>query len=185
MKILTICPSKRPHALIHMMDSFVTTSSKYTNIVVNYEIRPITEIFNKVFNEHPDEDYYMMLNDDIFFKTPLWDLELAQKGKISYGDDCLQHENLPTFPMIDGNIVRALGWLQLPTLEKYCGDVCWRTIGKSLNILRYCPNVQIDHSWAGCENTEIHTKDMAAFAKWLQVSERDINKVRKVLNGIS
>jgi hypothetical protein len=84
--------------------------------------------------------------------------------------------------MIDGNIVRALGWLQMPTLTKFYGDNCWQIIGKALNILEYHPEVHIEHLWDYKEvNQSILEHDRAKFAEWLPFSHRDIEKVRKAL----
>lgn len=181
MKILAICPSIRPDKLAFMMDSFLMTRSEYTDIRINYEPGNITDIFNRTFSAHPDYNFYMMLNDDILFKTENWDIKLANKGKISYGNDLLQGENLCTFPMIDGDIVRSLGWLQMPTLNRYCGDCVWKFIGKQLNILSYHPDVIIEHLWEGADAT-INTQDMQAFANWLPFSFRDVKKIREALN---
>lgn len=181
-KILAICPSIRPDKLDKMLDSFLVTRSKSVRIIINHEIKPITKIFNELFENNPDEDFYMLLNDDILFETPLWDLKLSNALKISYGNDGLQGENLPTFPMIDGNIVRALGWLQMPELNKYNGDMVWKVIGKELKILRYCPEVSIKHKWEGCSDVDANNRDMQAFADWLSVAYRDINKVKNAIN---
>lgn len=184
MKILVICPSIYPNKLDKMMDSFLITRSKHTQIIVNYEIKSITKIFNEAFNDNPNYDFYFLANDDIIFNTPLWDLQLANKGKISYGSDSIQNKNLPTFPMIDGNIARALGWLQMPNLNRYCGDTVWNIISKQCNILNYCPDVDIKHCWHESQvNRGIHIADMAEFAKWLPWSFRDIKKVKETLNG--
>ena len=185
MRILTICPSKYPEKLEKMLDTFTVTRSNNTNIIINYEKDSITKIFNKVFENNPDYDFYFMANDDICFNTPLWDVELAEKNKISYGNDLLQGQDLCTFPMIDGNIVRSLGWLQMPTLEKYCGDVVWRFIGKQCGCLSYHGNVFIKHNWLGEVDNETHSKDKEAFARWLPWSMKDIRKVKEVINGIS
>lgn len=186
MKILTICPSKYPDKLERMLDGFTVTRSNYTNIIIDYEIKSITKIFNDVFNANPDYDFYFMANDDIIFETPLWDISLTNKGKISYGSDGIQNNNLCTFPMIDGDIVRALGWLQMPTLNRYCGDTIWNFIGRQCGIIKYFPDVKITHKWEESQvDKDIHTADMAEFGKWLPYSFKDCNKVRKVLNGIS
>lgn len=182
MKILTIVPSIHPKKLAYMMDSYLDTRSDCNDIRINYEEKSITEIFNQVFNSHPDYDFYFMANDDILFKTPEWDLKLANKGKISYGNDLLQGENLCSFPMIDGNIVRSLGWLQMPKLNRYAGDVVWKFIGQSLGILEYHPEVIISHQWEGCTHPDINTLDMAEFAKWLPWAFKDLTKIREVLN---
>lgn len=185
MKILTICPSKHPEKLSKMMDSFLITRSKHTEIIINHEIKPITKIFNDTFNANPGYDFYFMANDDLIFQTPLWDLTLANKGKISYGSDGIQDGHLPCFPMIDGDIVRALGWLQMPTLNRYCGDTVWSVIGKECGILNYCPDVKITHEWEEVHvDKDIHIQDMSEFANWLSVSYRDCKKVKGALNGI-
>jgi len=183
MRILCICPSKYPKKLSKMMDSFLVTRSNHTNIIVNYELKSITEIFNETFKNNPDYDFYFMCNDDVIFESPLWDLNLANKGKISYGNDGFQKEGLCTFPMIDGDIVRALGWLQMPRLHKYAGDSTWHYIGKQCGILNYCPDVKIIHKWEGCENPNMNIKDMEKFSEWLPWSFRDIARVKEVLNG--
>ncbi len=184
MKILTICPSKYPEKLEKMLDSFNTTRSKHTGIIINYEDKPITHIFNNVFNNNPEYDFYFMANDDIIFETPLWDIELARKGKITHGTDNIKEGINGQFMMIDGDIVRALGWLQMPTLNKYCGDVVWRFIGDNLGILEHIPQVFIKHNWEGADPDK-NKKDMAEFAKWLPWAFKDITKIRKVLNGKS
>lgn len=181
MRILTICPSKYPEKLERMIDSYTVTSSIHTNIIINYEEKSITRIFNEIFEKNPNYDFYFMANDDIIFNTPLWDKILANKGKISYGNDLLQGEHLCPFPMIDGDIVRALGWLQMPMLEKYCGDLCWMTMGKQLDILNYKENVTIKHEWSGEVDEVVHKRDQAEFAKWLSSCYRDVNKIKGVL----
>jgi hypothetical protein len=181
MKILTICPSINIYKYEKMLETFELTVSKNTAICVQPAFT-VTEAINYSFEKNPDYDFYHITNDDVSYLTPLWDMALANKGKISYGNDLLQGENLCTFPMIDGDIVRALGWLQLPTLNRYCGDLVWRTIGKSLKILDYKGSVFIKHHWNEEQvDNDIHKKDMKKFAEWLSISYRDIEKVKAVL----
>lgn len=185
MRILVICPSIYPDKLEIMMNSFNVTKSKYTKIIINTEKdKTITEIFNEEFNKNKDYDFYFMANDDIVFNTPLWDLKLANKGKISYGNDLIQGQNLTTFPMIDGYIVRALGWLQMPKLNRYLGDTVLGFIGRQCKCLSYHGNIIIKHNWSRASHPDDHKKDMQEFANWLPNSYRDINKVKEVLNGI-
>lgn len=180
MKILSICPSIYQHKFDKMIHSFEITSCKENSIVVINKKDSITKIFNETFEKYSDYDFYHLMNDDCIYETPLWDIKLAKKGKICYGDDLLQGENLPTFPMIDGDIARALGWLQMPTLERYCGDVVLGFIGKQLNILEYHPEVTIRHNWEGAD-ANINTEDMRRFAEWLPWSFKDINRVKEIL----
>lgn len=182
MKILTIVPSIHPVQCESMLESFNLTVSKHSDIIINTEIGSITQIYNRIFNDNQDYDFYFLANDDILFKTPLWDLSLAKKGKITYGNDGIQGENLCTFPMIDGNIARTLGWLVLPTLgpKAICGDNVWMVMGQALKILEYVPSIKIQHLWDGI-GKQMTAEDMRPFGEWLAVSNRDVEKVRKIL----
>lgn len=182
MKILTICPSIYPNKYRQMIESFFKTKSDNNSIVVGSDKeKTVTQVFNETFQDHPDYDFYFMANDDIIFETKNWDMLLAKSGKISYGKDNIQNENLCTFPMIDGNIVRKLGWLQMPLLNKYGGDLVWKFIGSEIHCLNYDPSVMIRHNWEGADE-EINKKDMGVFAEWLRTSYRDINKIKEIFN---
>lgn len=182
MKILTICPSIYPKKLEKMLESFHATNN-CSQILINTEIKPITKILNDTFNKYPDFDYYHISNDDVLYKTKDWDVILANaiiEPGISYGSDGIQDKNLPTFPMISGDIVRSLGWLQMPTLNRYSGDVIWGFIGDQCKCLKYVPEVKIEHKWDGCSDVDMHKFDMNRFVQWLSVSHKDIEKVREV-----
>lgn len=181
MKILTICPSIHPEKLSKMYDSYDATTSKHNKLVVINKKGTITNIINETFNKYPDFDFYHVTNDDVIYEMPLWDMSLANKNKISHGKDAIPSGFDGQFFMIDGDIVRTLGWLQMPTLNRYCGDMVWRFIGKQLNILEYKENVIIKHNWEGCEDIETHKNDMSKFAEWLQGSHIEINKIREIM----
>lgn len=164
-----------------MLDSFHATNNCSQLLICN-EIKSITQVINDAYRKYPDFDYYHISNDDVEYKTRDWDIILANaiiEPGISYGNDIFQGENMPTFPMISGDIVRALGWLQMPTLNRYCGDVVWSFIGMQCKCLKYVPEVVIEHKWEGAD-AEINKQDMRKFAEWLSVCEKDINKVREV-----
>lgn len=167
-----------------MLDSFYATASKDVDIITDLRMDlTVTEIINHAFKNNPKYDFYHITNDDVEYQTKDWDLKLAVKGKITYGDDLLQGYGLCTFPMIDGDIVRALGWLQLPSLNRYSGDIIWKFLGQACNCLEYHPEVVIKHQWEGCEYPEINKDDMKAFAEWLPWSYRDVVKIKRVLNA--
>jgi hypothetical protein len=107
-----------------------------------------TEIINRCFDELNNYEFYSVTNDDIFYKTNGWDIALCQKLKIScgqddtmvekYGVDFVANIRPATFPItsvIDGDICRALGWLQFPQLIHSCGDNIWYWIGRRSDIL--------------------------------------------------
>lgn len=180
MKILTICPTIYPNKFEKMYHSYSTTTSKYNKLLIINKLGSITKLLNEAFERNPDYEYYHITNDDVIYETPLWDTTLSNKYKISYGDDKFQRENLCTFPCIDGDIIRSVGWLQMPTLERYYGDNCWYFIGKQLGIMNYVPSVTIKHNWEGAD-IDIYKADTQKFAEWLPYSHKDIEKIKRVL----
>ncbi len=117
-----------------------------------------TEIINRIFEEKRLYDYYSVTNDDIVYKTPGWDKALCQPLKISCGQDdtmlekygeiaaFVQPSQFPITSVIDGDIVRAIGWLQMPTLRHSCGDNIWFWIGKRCDLLYVDINYHTDHN---------------------------------------
>ena len=181
MKVLAICPTIHKEKFDKMHDSFDVTVSKNTSLLVIGEKGNLTTLINNAFNKYNNADYYMVLNDDIVFNTPLWDIELAHKGRISHGDDSITNGHKGNFLMIDGDFCRAVGWLQMPKLNRYCGDVIWKFIGQQLDCLDYHPNVSITHHWHGCAEPLVNEMDMAEFAAWLPHSHKDIEKIRRIM----
>lgn len=106
-----------------------------------------TEILNRAFKIYNDYDFYSVTNDDIQYETLGWDVTLCNKGKISTGVERnmvkkygkkrhgIDIEGFPIFSVIDGDICRALGWVQLPELIHSCGDNVWYWIARRMNIL--------------------------------------------------
>lgn len=162
-----------------MEESFSKTSTE-DNKLFEVSFGTVPQAFNFAFNKYPDMDYYHLTNDDVVYKTVGWDKTLSNKNTISYGNDLLQGKNMPTFPVIDGNIIRALGWLVMPNFKKYGGDLVWKFLGDNLKILDYHPNVIIQHNWEGADE-DINKEDMSIFAQWLPWAFKDLEKIRKIL----
>jgi hypothetical protein len=91
------------------------------------------------------------MGDDHRPRTKGWDTQfLTALGKtggtgIAYGDDLLQGVNLPTAAVVSSDIVKALGWMCLPSLRHYYADNVWRDLGQSAGCLHYLPGVIIEH----------------------------------------
>ena len=160
----------------------------------------ITIQLNQVlsFSYYKDYDFYHITNDDFVYHTLGWDHILCDKIKgfgISYGNDLFVKEKLPTAPVISGNIVRALGWLQMPKLTHLYGDSSWNIIGRHFNKLYYCKDVIIEHQH-GLKNKEYkdelfeHTNSQEMFAKdhkamldWIRGEyQDDIAKIKEMIN---
>jgi len=223
-KLLVIVPTRgRPKMLKKFIQSFEKTASRDTTVLFYLDdndpelqryrqhIKPypymigkqktITEIFNGIATESfPDMDYYMPCNDDFIFHTKNWDLKLMDVIKkntgsgIAFGDDKIQGQNMCTTSVISGDIVRAVGYLQMPSLTHLCGDNVWYTIGRGINRLYYLPEVVIEHNHFMNEKVEkdkiyeytnsqsMYDRDGAALKRWVKDSAKnDVSKIMKVL----
>ncbi len=105
-------------------------------------------VYKWVFETFPNLDYYGFLGDDLIPRTKHWDKELidaAGIGDISYGDDGNWGEKLATHPCVGGELVRHMGWLCYPGLNKLFIDTVWHTVGITLGRLHYLPDVKLEH----------------------------------------
>lgn len=219
-KLLVICPTRqRPDVFRKMIYSFEDMTSSNSELIAIVDLddpcieeyREIhdkngkfkliesqdldnTKRFNNAFKMFSYYDFYCMANDDFLFKTKDWDLILCRKWKISYGNDLLGGQALPTCPVIDGDIVREIGWLQMPSLTYMYGDTAWRTIGTRLNILKYFPNViiehchwmnhksQIDEVYKVTNSARTYEQDEKAFRQWKEKElDNDVKKIKDLL----
>lgn len=109
----------------------------------------------KFFQILPNEDYYGILSDDTVPKSLYWDTELVntcQPCHISFCSDGWKYgrnKNGKLFPSgavcISGKLARKIGWLALPGTQQYGTDRAWFALSKYADILRYRPDVFIEH----------------------------------------
>jgi hypothetical protein len=90
------------------------------------------------------------IDDDCIVTTEGWDAILAAPIKergygISYGNDTMQGEELPTKVMISTNIVKGLGYFAPPVLKHLFADNFWKALGIELGALDYFPEVMMEH----------------------------------------
>lgn len=219
MKILTICPTfNRPELCAQMLKSWHNTIGGDNTMVLGLDISDpslsaypkdanrvtckanstITEVINSIWaSNHDKYDFFHIINDDVLFHTPSYDKKMAYilegyGGGIAYGNDLFQGQALPTFPFISASLCTTLGWLQHPSLNRYCGDTVWASIGKECGCLYYLGEVIIEHlhKLAGKGNTDIDMKvfqdDWHAYIKWAMTEGNlDSNRVKGILNGTS
>ena len=224
-KILTICPTRqRSKVCQRMFDSFLMTSSQSDIIFVLDDNDPylqdygfifknpanfvigsqtsITKVFNTIFTQNPDYEFYHLTNDDFVYQTVGWDKIFIDKlinkgGGIAYGNDLCVGQGLCTAPVISGDIVRAIGWLQLPALTHLYGDVVWKLIGHRIDRLFYFKDVIIEHRhtmngkaeiddiYKKTNSKEMYQKDDQAFGEWLiKQSHWDIEKIKQCFKGV-
>lgn len=154
-----------------------------------------TQLINKAFKMNTDYAFYSVTNDDVVYETKRWDVDLMNKGKISYGNDKCQGEAMPTISVVDGDICRALGWLQMPKLIHLFGDAVWKIIGSHLNILHYDKNVITNHKhflynkktekddiYEITNSRDMYIRDGVIFKEWIkQNMNNDCDKIRRIL----
>lgn len=86
--------------------------------------------------------------DDVVFRTPGWDATLREtlrRPGIAYGDDRIHGVNHPTAVFMSIEVYRALGWLALPATRHQWADDGWKRLGQAAGILRYMPDVILEH----------------------------------------
>ena len=213
--LLVICCTRgRPDKAKEMFDSLKETSScdvvfcidsddpaisKYNEWMGENRIigngQTTTQLINLAFQSNPEYEFYSVTNDDVVYETPGWDVALKNKGKISYGNDKCQGANMPTISVIDGDICRAVGWLQMIKLIHLYGDCVWKVIGERLKILYYDKNVIINHkhflynhriekdsTYAKTNSHDMYVTDGHAFEIWVRDEMiNDCNKIKEIL----
>lgn len=125
----------------------------------------------------------MLVADDMTFETEGWDekllaalADIGGTGIIGWDDrrryDVLEHV------LISSDIVQALGYFAVPSMSHFYIDNCWTELGKRSGLLRYCPDVVIEHKhYSVCPETahdEVYTEaetahggpDLAAFQEY-------------------
>lgn len=221
--ILVICPTReRIKKCKTMLNSFLDKNNGYCDIIfgideddpnleeyktlfsddIPYVIQPqmyTTQIFNKIFELLPHYRMYHQTNDDFVYETSGFDEIILSysadcKTGIYYGNDLFHGEALGTAPFITGDIVRALGWLQMPRIHYICNDLVYKEIGEALDIYHYINEVVIkhnhplkepafkDHIFDRTNDRESVIKDRMYYALWhIEDSKNDILKVKELL----
>lgn len=109
------------------------------------ERMPLSEIYNKAFEEFPFEDFYGIFADDVTPETEGWDhklIEAAGRDGMAYGDDGI---GTATHFALGGDLVREMGWLAYPGLDRLYIDTIWQDISLAKRVIHYLPDVKIIH----------------------------------------
>jgi hypothetical protein len=140
------------------------------------------------------------IGDDHRFRTPGWDVDFAgvlieRGGGMVYANDLARLDgDIPTQIVMSSAIVRALGWMGLPTCTHLYIDNAWRVIGDELKMLFYMPDVVIEHlhpAFGKAEWDEGHKRvntsamynhDAEAFAEWIRTTApADVLRVKEAM----
>ena len=108
---------------------------------------PLGEIYNWAFQGRPDAGWYGFLADDVVPETPGWDRELCRTA----GRDgmAVPASGAPTGPcphfVLGGDLVRSVGWLALPGLDRLWIDTVWKRIAEARDVYRERPDIMLRH----------------------------------------
>lgn len=145
-----------------------------------------------------DFDVLGAFGDDVLFRTPGWDRiveqALATPG-IAYGDDLIHGKNHPSAVWMSSAIAKALGWLALPATTHQWADDAWKRLGQELGLLRFLPDVVVEHlhpavgkaewdpTYASVFEDERAKRDFEGFTHWVDDGglQSDAAKVRAAL----
>lgn len=101
-------------------------------------------------HNHTEYKYLAWMGDDHLPHTMYWDqryrnvLEYLKVGVV-YGNDLVQGENIATQLAFTANIVGALGYAIPPGFIHLFVDNYFMELGKSINALKYLPDVIVEH----------------------------------------
>lgn len=227
--MIVLCPSRnRPANALRAMESARDTASDPTSyrflVLVDHDDPDLPEYHSLGLDVMPvvPGGYVSALNqaalafvdqaaiigayqDDLVWRTRGWDDRvretLATPG-IAYGNDLIHGEHHPTAMFMSTVIIKALGWIALPTIWHQWADDVWKALGQAAGCLRYMgDDLIIEHLHPangkapmdpGYERifganegaSERATSDYNACQAWLEDRmEADVAKVRAVLGA--
>lgn len=172
MTLLVIVPTrKRPELCARLISSFDATTDKAELAFVtdddddsykdfdfkghaSAELSPRGNLVQKL-NKTAENvvntyDHLMWLGDDHVFVTPHWDTKLLAalddmggSGWVYANDK--RRADIPESWLVSSDVVKELGWLANPHLQHYYIDNCISDIGRRAQLIRYVPDVVIEH----------------------------------------
>lgn len=116
-------------------------------VVVGLRSRLLSGIYNDCFKRNPDEPWYGFIADDVVPLTNDWDvrlIEAAGRAGMAVPDGGHDMNGAPHF-VLGGDLVRSVGWLSLPGLDRLYIDTVWQNIAERRGVLRSVPHVVLEH----------------------------------------
>jgi len=108
---------------------------------------PLSSIYNEFFAEYPNLDWYGFIADDVVPETFQWDktlIEAAGKDRMAVPVGGKTTGGTPHF-VLGGDLVRSVGWLALPGLERLYIDTVWGDIARKRDVLEFLLDVTLEH----------------------------------------
>jgi hypothetical protein len=115
------------------------------------------DIYNMVFRDFPDEDFYGMVSDDCIPETDEWDVKLRDAclpDKVVWPSDGFVNERMPICPFFGGDLIRKLGFWSPGDMQHWYTDNAWMDIARGLGKAVYMPDIRIIHYHPANGNAE-------------------------------
>lgn len=155
-----------------------------------------SERANVVFRNFPNEPYYAILADDIEPLTEHWDIimkESCGSWNIAYCADGIMNERLATHPFMGGELMRAQGFIEEPSVHDWYADNCRMDVGHHFGCLVYVKNVHFMHHHhmngkAVKDETYLkqwdHNHDSYLYQQWLHFGgfRGAVDRIKKVMD---
>lgn len=109
---------------------------------------PVGQRLNAYFKVHPDEPWYGFLADDVMPRTLEWDRALVEEAGrygLAFCDDTIHGNRHATHFVVGGDLVRQMGWIVLPGLDRIYGDTVWNDIARANGVFRYVKGHVVEH----------------------------------------
>jgi hypothetical protein len=170
---------------------------------VIYEINKrmgVNGTLNKISRKYQKKyETISFIGDDNLVRTKNWDALLNEpidkKGYgLSYGNDLLRVDRLPTTIMISSNLIKILGYMAPPKIIHMYIDNFWMELGENLNALFYFEEVIVEHLhfsngkskfdslYQVTNSPERFEKDISQFNLYKEKRfAKDLKKIRKRL----
>jgi hypothetical protein len=161
-----ILPSRgRPQNVIRLIEAFNRTGATTPvwlrlddddpqpefhggNWIINTGPRlPLSEIYAEAYRKYPDLPWYGFIADDVVPKTNGWDtalIEAAGENGMAVPGGGHDPEGAPHF-VLGGDLVREIGWLSLPGLDRLYIDTVWQLICERRGVMVRRNDVVLEH----------------------------------------
>jgi len=108
---------------------------------------PLSAIYNAAYQRHKYLSWMGFIADDVVPITNGWDTKLIEAA----GSDGMavpagghDPDGAPHF-VLGGDLVRSMGWLSIPGLDRLYIDSAWQDIATDRGVLRRVPEVVLEH----------------------------------------
>lgn len=115
--------------------------------IVTEQRKGLSDVYNNAYLRHPHEPWYGFIADDVVPLTMGWDtrlIEVAGRDGMAVPAGGHDPNGAPHF-VLGGDLVRSMGWLSLPGLDRLYIDTVWQRIAEARGVLIRVPDVILEH----------------------------------------